>query len=46
MGKSEKANDEHPPELSPQLEASKLLEAALLEMDGIISGKFINIIIY
>lgn len=44
MGKSENAKDEQPPELSPQLEASKLLEAALLEMDGIISGKLINII--
>lgn len=38
MGKSEKNNDEGVPGLSPQVEASKLLEAALLQMDGIISG--------
>lgn len=38
MGKTEKPSDEEPAAVSPQIEASKLLEAALLEMDGIISG--------
>uniref|UniRef100_A0A1Y1LCY6 SAM domain-containing protein n=1 Tax=Photinus pyralis TaxID=7054 RepID=A0A1Y1LCY6_PHOPY len=37
MGKVEQHN-EGVPEISPQTEASKLLEAALLQMDGIISG--------
>lgn len=36
MGKAEKHNDV--PGLSSQTEASKLLEAALMQMDGIISG--------
>lgn len=38
MGKAEKTTDDNVPGLSPQVEASKLLEAALLQMDGIISG--------
>lgn len=38
MGKVEKHN-EGVPSISPQTEASKLLEAALLQMDGIISGR-------
>lgn len=37
MGKVEQHN-EGVPDISPQTEASKLLEAALLQMDGIISG--------
>lgn len=37
MGKAEK-NSEGMPGISPQTEASKLLEQALLQMDGIISG--------
>jgi hypothetical protein len=37
MGKAEQAN-ENVPGLSPQTEASKLLEQALMQMDGIISG--------
>lgn len=37
MGKAEQLNS-GVPEISPQTEASKLLEAALLQMDGIISG--------
>lgn len=37
MGKAEK-NTEGVPGISPQTEASKLLEQALLQMDGIISG--------
>lgn len=38
MGKAEQVNDKVLPGLSPQTEASKLLEQALLQMDGIISG--------
>ncbi|XP_049825983.1 uncharacterized protein LOC109598110 isoform X1 [Aethina tumida] len=37
MGKAEQIND-NVPGLSPQNEASKLLEQALMQMDGIISG--------
>lgn len=37
MGKPEQ-NNEGVPGISPQTEASKLLEQALLQMDGIISG--------
>lgn len=37
MGKAERLNV-GAPGMSPQTEASKLLEAALLQMDGIISG--------
>lgn len=33
-----KGDDNPVPGLSPQSEASKMLEAALLQMDGIISG--------
>lgn len=36
MGKADKTNDV--PGISPQNEASKLLEQALIQMDGIISG--------
>lgn len=36
MGKADKSNDL--PGISPQNEASKLLEQALIQMDGIISG--------
>lgn len=39
MGKSDQLGDGIPG-LSPQTEASKLLEAALMQMDGIISGLF------
>lgn len=38
MGKSDKMSD-NVPGISPQTEASKLLEQALMQMDGIISGK-------
>lgn len=38
MGKAEKNNDSGVPGLPPDMEASKVLEAALLQMDGIISG--------
>lgn len=38
MGKPEQPN-EKVPGMSPQTEASKLLEQALQQMDGIISGK-------
>ncbi|XP_066147703.1 uncharacterized protein [Euwallacea fornicatus] len=37
MGKSDQTG-ENMPGLSPQTEASKLLEQALMQMDGIISG--------
>ncbi|KAK9704442.1 hypothetical protein QE152_g28321 [Popillia japonica] len=37
MGKSEQGSD-GVPGISPDTEASKLLEAALMQMDGIISG--------
>ncbi|KAF7265503.1 hypothetical protein GWI33_021077 [Rhynchophorus ferrugineus] len=37
MGKSDKMSD-NVPGISPQTEASKLLEQALMQMDGIISG--------
>lgn len=37
MGKAEQ-NAENVPGISPQNEASKLLEQALMQMDGIISG--------
>nr|CAH7752977.1 unnamed protein product [Callosobruchus chinensis] len=37
MGKTEKSGD-NVPGMSPQTEASKLLEQALMQMDGIISG--------
>ncbi|RZC39881.1 hypothetical protein BDFB_006721 [Asbolus verrucosus] len=37
MGKAEQLSD-NVPGLSPQTEASKLLEQALMQMDGIISG--------
>ncbi|ERL92870.1 hypothetical protein D910_10176, partial [Dendroctonus ponderosae] len=37
MGKADKISD-NMPGLSPQTEASKLLEQALMQMDGIISG--------
>lgn len=40
MGKADQISD-NVPGLSPQTEASKLLEQALIQMDGIISGKFI-----
>lgn len=47
MGKSEQGSD-GVPGISPDTEASKLLEAALMQMDGIISGKFFifNFIVY
>lgn len=38
MGKADQVGGEGIPGLSPQTEASKLLEAALMQMDGIISG--------
>lgn len=38
MGKSQPLSDSVPG-LSPQTEASKLLEQALMQMDGIISGR-------
>lgn len=38
MGKVDKNNDNGVPGLSPDIEASKVLEAALMQMDGIISG--------
>lgn len=37
MGKAEQMSD-NVPGMSPQTEASKLLEQALMQMDGIISG--------
>jgi len=39
MGKPDHQVPDNMPGLSPQTEASKLLEQALMQMDGIISGK-------
>lgn len=44
MGKSEQGSD-GVPGISPENEASKLLEAALMQMDGIISGNFFSFVV-